>query len=59
MKTSHINRRKSQIPKRSRGYCHGCDGNWVVPGVKCEVCGHINGRRRKFKKHAPTVEEFD
>ena len=48
-----------QKPKRSRGYCFGCDGNWIIPGVKCSVCGRIGEGRRKFKKHAPTVEEFD
>lgn len=58
MKIPHKNRRILQKPKRSRGYCFGCDANWIIPNIKCSVCGRIGEGRRKFKKHAPTIEEF-
>jgi hypothetical protein len=40
--------------KRSRlghlYWCWGCDRNLVHEGQKCEVCGYIDGKRRRHKR---------
>lgn len=40
--------------KRPRGghpyWCRGCDRNLIHEGQKCEVCGHVDGKRRRYKK---------
>ena len=59
MKTPHVNRRKTQQPRLSGGYCCGCDRNWVMDGVKCGICGSVNGKRRRYRKVPPSIEEFD
>lgn len=43
------NRDKTLLPRKTKFWCSGCDGNLVPPWHKCEVCGHRNGRKR-FKK---------
>ena len=59
MKTKHVNRNKFKNPKNGAGYCYGCDSGWIISGVKCTICGRVDGKKRRFKKLAPTIEEFD
>lgn len=59
MKTIHINRNKFKNPKKGSAYCYGCDSGWIITGVKCEVCGHVDGKKKRYKKQPPTIEEFD
>jgi len=45
------NREKVREPQPGKGFwCSGCDANIVKEGVKCEVCGRVNGRKRAPKR---------
>lgn len=45
------NREKVREPQPGKCFwCSGCDANIVKEGVKCEVCGRVNGRKRAPKR---------
>lgn len=53
MKLKKINRLKKMIPNGKHLYwCNSCDGTHVSPGIKCDVCGHIDETKKmKCKKN--------
>ena len=47
--TNKINRITKTEPKLGKFYCHGCDGNHISKGGKCEVCGCRDKSKRRKK----------
>lgn len=43
------NRHKSQTPKKSAGWCQGCDANHLTGYEKCPYCG-VRNRPFTLKK---------
>ncbi len=47
----HTNREKTQIPKKSAGWCAGCDANHITGYEKCPICG-VRNRNFTLKKES-------
>lgn len=45
------NRDIAKTPRKSQGWCYGCDMALVTPGAKCKVCGvrEVKERNKKSK----------